>query len=164
MTGPGGHADPAYLLDSSGPAAPPRDNGELVFAAPWESRAFGLALALNETGLIEWEDFRQALIREIGDWEAAHPSGEGWSYYECWLRALERTASARGLVDPGALAERAALLAARPAGHDHEHPGHGPVTEERGREPAGGSRGVAPPGQHGHEVTSTMHNGNPRHP
>ena len=101
----GGHADPADLLDSSGPAAPPRDNGELVFAAPWESRAFGLALALSEAGLIDWEDFRQALIREIGDWEAAHPSGEGWSYYECWLRALERTAGARGLVDPGALAD-----------------------------------------------------------
>jgi nitrile hydratase accessory protein len=158
MTAPGGHADPAYLLDSSGPTAPPRDNGELVFAAPWESRAFGLALALNEAGLIDWEDFRRALIREIGDWEAAHPSGEGWSYYECWLRALERTAGARGLVDPGALADRAALLAALPAGHDHERHGHGherhghgPVTEERGREPAGGSRGVAPPGQHGHE-------------
>src|SRR5215469_2038251 len=28
--------------------------------------------------------------------------------------------------------------------------GHGPVTEEPGRGPSGGSRGVAPPGQHGH--------------
>ena len=120
MNDSAGHADPGYLLDSSGPAAPPRDNGELVFAAPWESRAFGLALALNETGLIDWEDFRQALIREIGDWEAAHPSGEGWSYYECWLRALERTASAKALVDPRALADRAARLAALPAGHDHQ--------------------------------------------
>jgi nitrile hydratase accessory protein len=115
----GGHADPAYL-DSSGPAAPPRDNGELVFAAPWESRAFGLALALTETGLIDWEDFRQALIREIGDWEAAHPSGEGWSYYECWLRALERTATTKGLVAPRALADRAEQLTALPAGHDHD--------------------------------------------
>jgi nitrile hydratase accessory protein len=124
MNGSGGRADPAYLLDSSGPAAPPRDNGELVFAAPWESRAFGLALALTETGLIDWEDFRQALIREIGDWEAAHPSGEGWSYYERWLRALERTASVKGLVDPRALADRAEHLAALPAGHDHEQHGH----------------------------------------
>ena len=156
MNGPGGHADPACHLDSSGPAAPPRDNGELVFAAPWESRAFGLALALNEAGLIDWEDFRRALIREIGDWEAAHPSGAGWSYYECWLRALERTASARGLVDPGTLADRAALLAARPAGHDHERDG---------REPAGGSWGGAPPGQHGHGGHGrNMHNGNPSHP
>ena len=28
----------------------PRQNGELVFAAPWEARAFGLAVALNEAG------------------------------------------------------------------------------------------------------------------
>ena len=169
----------SVTLDVDGPAAPPRANGELVFAAPWESRAFGLALALNEAGLIEWDDFRQALIREIGDWEAAHPSGAGWSYYECWLRALERTAGAKGLVDPRALADRAAMLAARPAGHDHgrREPaggsrgvappgqyGHGPVTEERGREPAGGSRGVAPPGQHGHGGHGrNMHNGNPSH-
>ena len=125
----GGPADPAYVLDSSGPAAPPRDNGELVFAAPWESRAFGLALALTATGLIDREDFRQALIREIGDWEAAHPSGEGWSYYECWLRALERTATAKGLVDPRALADRAEQLAALPAGHDHE--AHGPEGHAR---------------------------------
>jgi nitrile hydratase accessory protein len=133
------HADPAYPLDSSGPAAPPRDNGELVFAAPWESRAFGLALALAETGLIDWEDFRRALIREIGDWEAAHPSGEGWSYYECWLRALERTATAKGLVDPRALADRADQLAALPPGHDHE-----------------------PHGLDGHE--HNMHNETPHHP
>ena len=39
--------------DSSGLAASPRDDGELVFAAPWESRAFGLALVLSETGLID---------------------------------------------------------------------------------------------------------------
>lgn len=128
MTGSGGHADPARLLDSCGPAAPPRDNGELVFAAPWESRAFGLALALSETGLIDWEDFRRALIREIGDWDAAHPSGEGWSYYECWLRALERTATAKGLVDPRELADRAEQLAALPAGHDHA--AHGPEDHE----------------------------------
>ena len=29
-------------LDVDGPAAPPRSNGELVFAEPWEGRAFGL--------------------------------------------------------------------------------------------------------------------------
>jgi nitrile hydratase accessory protein len=119
VTGQGGHADAAYRLDSAGPAAPPRDNGELVFAAPWESRAFGLALALHDSGRMDWEDFRQSLIREIAKWEAAHPSGEGWSYYECWLRSLERVVSAGGLVGAGDLRARQSQLAARPAGHDH---------------------------------------------
>jgi len=121
---PGARADHAYLLDSSGPAAPPRDNGELVFAAPWESRAFGVALALQDSGRIEWEDFRQALIAEIAEWEATHPSGEGWSYYECWLRSLERLVGGQGLVGGDDLRARAAVLAARPAGHDHGEAGH----------------------------------------
>jgi nitrile hydratase accessory protein len=124
VTGRGGHADATYLLDSSGPAAPPRDNGELVFAAPWESQAFGVALALHDAGRMDWEEFRQALIAEIGAWEAAHPSGDGWSYYECWLRSLERMISGQGLVGAGDLRARAALLAARPAGHDHDETGH----------------------------------------
>lgn len=124
MTGRGGRADATYLLDSSGPAAPPRDNGELVFAAPWESRAFGVALALHDAGRMDWEEFRQALIAEIGAWEAAHPSGDGWSYYECWLRSLERVIGGHGLVGAGDLRARAALLAARPAGHDHDETGH----------------------------------------
>lgn len=126
MTGPGGHADATYLLDSAGPAAPPRDNGELVFAAPWESRAFGVALALHDSGRMNWEDFRQSLIGEIAAWEATHPSGEGWNYYECWLRSLERVVSAKGLVGAGDLRARQAQLAARPAGHDHDEAGgHG---------------------------------------
>lgn len=121
MTGAAGRADAAYLLDSSGPAAPPRSNGELQFAAPWESRAFGVALALHDAGRIEWEDFRQALISEIGAWEAAHPSGEGWSYYQCWLGALERVVDGQGLVGDEDLRARASALAARPEGHDHRH-------------------------------------------
>jgi nitrile hydratase accessory protein len=120
VTGPGGHADTAYLLDSTGPAAPPRDNGELTFAAPWEGQAFGLALALQESGQIGWEDFRRRLIAEIGSWQAA--AGGEWSYYGCWLSALERMVSERELVGGDELRARAEVLAARPP--DHGPPGH----------------------------------------
>jgi nitrile hydratase accessory protein len=133
LTGPGGHADVAYLLDSAGPAAPPRDNGELVFAAPWESQAFGVAMALHEAGAFDWEDFRQQLIAGIGDWETAGRDRGDWSYYRCWLRALERLLTDRGLVAGEDLRARADQLAARPPDHDppghrHDHPGEfGPV-------------------------------------
>ncbi len=60
---------------------PPRKNGELVFDAPWEGRSFGLALALHEQGLFDWEEFRQRLISGI----TANPTDD---YYEQWLRAL----------------------------------------------------------------------------
>jgi nitrile hydratase accessory protein len=109
------------VLDIQGPAAPPRQNGELVFAEPWESRAFGLALALHGTGVFEWETFRQELIATIAAWEG---SGEDWSYYRCWLTALEQVVIKAGLVEEHDLADRVAELAVRPAGHDHPH-GHG---------------------------------------
>jgi nitrile hydratase accessory protein len=115
----------AAVLDVDGPAAPPRSNGELVFAEPWESRAFGLALALHAGGAFDWEDFRRQLIRAVSDWEREHDDGECWSYYRCWLTALERVLVEMGVVGPGELERRAAALSARPPGHEHgdEH-GH----------------------------------------
>jgi nitrile hydratase accessory protein len=105
-------------LDVEGPAAPPRSNGELVFAAPWESRAFGLAMALHDGGLFDWESFRRQLIAAVARAEAA---GGEFSYYRCWLEALQTLLGAAGLVDSASVEELAARLAGRPAGHDHDH-------------------------------------------
>ena len=112
------------LLDVEGPAAPPRSNGELMFAEPWESRAFGIGIALHAEGLFDWEDFRQQLIAAIGRWEASGAPPEEWSYYSCWLEALETVLAAKGLVEPGMLEERAQAILCLPPGHDH-HDGHG---------------------------------------
>ena len=105
-------------LDVEGPAAPPRSNGELVFAAPWESRAFGLAMALHDGGLFEWEAFRRQLIAAVARAEGA---GGEFSYYRCWLEALQTLLASCGLVDVTAVEERTAVLACRPPGHDHDH-------------------------------------------
>ena len=76
-------------LAVDGPAAPPRANGELVFAEPWESRAFGMAVTLHDSGAFTWPTFQAALIARIAAWESGHPEGECWSYYQQWLGALE---------------------------------------------------------------------------
>ena len=73
----------------------PRKNGELVFEAPWEARAFGLAVALNENGLYPWPDFSQELATEIA---SAEQSGISSSYYERWLASLERLVIAKGTI------------------------------------------------------------------
>jgi len=114
-------------LDIAGPAAPPRANGELIFTEPWESRAFGLAVTLHAGGAFEWEDFRQELITAVARWEQDHPAAEGWSYYTCWLEALEHVLAAESLVGPDDLEQRAAELAGRPSGHDHHLPTHPPA-------------------------------------
>lgn len=107
------------LLPVDGPAAPPRSNGELVFAEPWESRAFGLAFALYDRGYFTWEDFQQALILAVADWERQDPGGEDWSYYRCWLQALERLLEDRQLVASTEVDARAVALGHRTSGHDH---------------------------------------------
>src|SRR5260370_33154723 len=71
--------------------APPRSNGELLFQRPWESKAFGMAIALSKKGHYEWEDFRQELISSIAEWEEKHRTEDpAWDYYLRWLLALER--------------------------------------------------------------------------
>lgn len=113
-------SEPLFAVDDA--AAPPRANGELVFAAPWESRVFGVAAALRERGLIDWDEFRVCLIAEISDWEKRCAPDEAWSYYARWQAALERLLAQNGLCNPDDLAARERELAARPAGHDHQHP------------------------------------------
>ena len=86
----------------------PRKNGELVFEAPWEARAFGLAVALNEAGVYPWRDFSQGLAVETA---ALEQQGTSTSYYERWLETLEKLAIARGLVTLDELDARTAEYA-----------------------------------------------------
>jgi len=108
-------------IDLDGAAAPPRSNGELVFAEPWESRAFAMAIALIQAGAFTWHQFRAALISRIKRWEAESGHGEEWRYYQHWLGALEDVLGGSGAVEADEVSERASALAQRPIGHDHAH-------------------------------------------
>ncbi len=108
-------------MDSEGPAAPPRANGQLIFAQPWESRAFGMAVTLYETNMFTWAQFKAALIARIARWEAAPTQGAGWNYYQHWLGALQDVLVDCGAVPAADVSARAELLAQRPTGHDHAH-------------------------------------------
>jgi nitrile hydratase accessory protein len=111
----------ALAADDGSPSAPPRSNGELVFEAPWESRSFGMAVALSESRMFDWEQFRQRLIAEIGRWEREHAEEPGarWSYYECWLDSLQRLLVEDRLLTEEDVLTRAVLLE-RSDEHGHE--------------------------------------------
>ncbi len=87
------------IADLDGAAALPRRNGELVFQAPWEGRAFGMAVVLNEKGEYPWDDFRASLIGAIRT--------GGPEYYENWLNALQSLLERTGLVTADEVALRA---------------------------------------------------------
>lgn len=112
------------VADMQGVAAMPRSNGELAFEEPWESRAFGAAVALAEAGAFEWESFRQSLIADIGAWETEHRDADAdtadWSYYERWLAALEKLLTDHGLLSAAEIEARAAEVA-EAAEHEHDH-------------------------------------------
>jgi nitrile hydratase accessory protein len=89
-------------------------NGELAFDAPWQGRAFGIARGLAERGVYEWDDFRAALIEQIGGFDRAVETRDLHSsvptpqfhYYDHFLRALETLLVARNIIAPGELIER----------------------------------------------------------
>ena len=74
----------------------PRDNGELVFDAPWEARALAVAVALVEQLGLPWDAFRHRLMEAIAD-DPDRP------YYESWGVALESLVVSLDLATPDAL-------------------------------------------------------------
>lgn len=76
----------------------PRKNGELVFEAPWEGRAFGMAVVTHEKGVYQWEDFRDRLVERVNE-GSTH-------YYRDWLTAFESVLLARGVIEPDELEAR----------------------------------------------------------
>lgn len=112
----------ALLDDLADDAGPPRRNGELVFDSLWESRAFGLALALSDGGLYEWEEFRQRLIARIGEWEREGEDRDAWSYYRHWMSALEDLLVEKGALTMDEIEASTAEIAARPKEADHDQP------------------------------------------
>ncbi len=79
----------------------PRDEEGPVFREPWEAHAFALAVRLAERGCFSWAEWVAALTHEI---QAARQRGEadlGDTYYQHWLRALERLCAEKGLAAPG---------------------------------------------------------------
>jgi nitrile hydratase accessory protein len=109
------------IADMDEQIALPRQNGELVFQTPWEARAFGMAVALDENGTYVWRDFSQGLAAETA---AAERDGIASSYYERWLETLEKLIVAKGLLSPQEIETRTAEYAngAYDDHHGHTHP------------------------------------------
>ena len=97
---------------------------ETTFSAPWEARAFAIAVRLSESGVCTWDEFRQHLIAEIanGDKVRAH----GWvensdGYYVYFLRALEAVLREKGLVDTPMLETKMRAISEADHDEDHDH-------------------------------------------
>jgi nitrile hydratase len=91
-----------------GPIAPEAD--EPWFHAEWERRAFGVTLAMGATGAWNLDMTRHAR-------ESLHPADYlTSSYYDIWIKGLERLLVEKGLVTPEELAAGHALTEPTPLG------------------------------------------------
>lgn len=130
-----------------------RRDDEPAFEAPWQARAFAVAVQLTERGEgdLPWETFQERLVEEIEadgeDVEAAVDIERAVDveateavYYEQWLRALERLLVEEGFLAEDELAERALEFESgdRDAAefvigeHGHSHDGHGHGNHDHG--------------------------------
>ena len=96
---------------------------DLTFSAPWEARAFAMAVRLSESGICSWDEFRRHLISEIGKGDKVRAHGwveYGDGYYTYFLRALENLLREKNIIDASALQTRMREISE--AGHDdHDH-------------------------------------------
>ena len=95
-----------------------------VFTAPWEARAFAIALRLSEAGLFQWDEFRARLIAEVGASDRIHErdgTADQGEYYTHFVRALEAIVTEKGLASHKDLAAKLADLEPPAAHQDHDH-------------------------------------------
>ena len=110
------------ISNMEGAKALPRSNGELVFEAPWEGRAFGVAVRLSEDNRYEWREFVDRLVDEIA---AADRDGVESTYYERWLASLEQLLIAKGFVTTEELGARTEeYRRGERDDDDHDHDAH----------------------------------------
>ncbi|MBV8775500.1 MAG: nitrile hydratase accessory protein [Deltaproteobacteria bacterium] len=72
-----------------------------LFSAPWEARAFAIAIKLEQAGAFKWSDFRERLIEEVRRGDASQSADSLHTanhYHEHFLRALERIIDEKGLL------------------------------------------------------------------
>jgi nitrile hydratase accessory protein len=75
----------------------PRDADGPVFREPWEAQAFAMALVLHDRGMFTWSEWASTLGDEIKRAQAAGDPDTGETYYQHWLKALERLVAEKGV-------------------------------------------------------------------
>ncbi|WP_435158852.1 nitrile hydratase accessory protein [Haladaptatus sp. DFWS20] len=82
-----------------------------TFDAPWQARAFALAVALTDNQADEtltWQEFQTRLVEEVN--ADRENGGQEAVYFRQWLTALERSLVERGILDYGDLTARVAAF------------------------------------------------------
>lgn len=104
MTGLSANRCPVLPEDISIPIG---DDGDPIFAEPWEARTFAVVINAFEQGRFEWKDFQSLLVNEI---RLGEQQGNPKPYYLNWAIAAEKLFDALGTVERNSIDQRVAQL------------------------------------------------------
>ncbi|MDY6819548.1 MAG: nitrile hydratase accessory protein [Halobacteriales archaeon] len=125
--------DTDHAIDPTEPDLPGTEDAP-TFHAPWQARAFAIAVALTDDDAdLDWQDFQRRLVEMVQSDTVEEAENPETVYYRQWLGALERLLVEEGLIDHDEFQRRAAEFAAgdrdasefvegdRGHTHDHDH-------------------------------------------
>lgn len=84
----------------------PQEDGEPVFAEPWQAQVFAMALSLHRRGLFTWKEWADRLADEILAAQSRGDPDLGDTYYDHWLATLETLVVERGVLSNSGLLSR----------------------------------------------------------
>jgi len=85
---------------------PAMDEESPRFNEPWQAQVFALAVSLSEAGLFSWQEWTDELsftilkAQELGDPDL------GSTYYQHWLKTLERMLTSKEVLDQTSILQR----------------------------------------------------------
>ena len=88
--------------------SPPEPQPEKPFEAPWQAKAFALALHLSERGLFTWPEWTQRFAEVARQNGGLADVSEADAYWRNWVLTLERIMAEKGHGAPDQLDRLAA--------------------------------------------------------
>jgi len=124
---------PGLADDGSGP----------VFASPWQAQIFSLVVGLHESGCFSWNEWAEALSREIAEDSSGGADGvmtheeidPSDSYYGLWVSTLEQILARKTILDSDEVRERVAQWREAYLNTPHGAPVTLPMMGEQNRQP-----------------------------
>ena len=119
------------------------EGSDPAFTSPWQAQIFSLVVGLHESGCFSWNEWAEALSREIAEdsnggadgvmtHEEIDPSD---SYYRLWVSALEQILARKTILDSDEVRERVAQWREAYLNTPHGAPVTLPMGGEQNRQP-----------------------------
>lgn len=89
------------------------------FEEPWHAQVFAIVVMLNARGLFDWREWADALGAEIA---AGRQEAGNETYFQNWLRALEKLLIAKGVANAADLGDLAQAWRAAAEATPHGQP------------------------------------------